>query len=284
MGTKESAAADGLLGLAVVARPSAGLALAGPGGVARQERWRGPRTGRWGARPPLRGGRRLMGRPGADWGSRWGPPSWRAVRRPGPAVFFGMIWLYGGVAIGSALLALLVLIALGQDHRSQALKRFAETQDRGPGVRAVTYVWWVVKPSPRRARPRRGCALPPAGTRASRRARRPSAQRADHSPGEASPAAAGDPDELRSSQPPGRSPRPGRSADQLAVGVRLGEPDLVDGGEHVAGGGWQPPLRSATMRASPRRARWRSSYAARPSVAGRGGIDEAGAAGRSAPA
>ncbi|MFS8478856.1 MAG: hypothetical protein FWJ93_07830 [Micromonosporaceae bacterium] len=50
----------------------------------------------------------------------------------GPGVFFGMIWLYGGVAIGSALLALLVLIALGQDHRSQALKRFAETQRTRP--------------------------------------------------------------------------------------------------------------------------------------------------------
>jgi hypothetical protein len=50
----------------------------------------------------------------------------------GPGFFFSTIWLYGGVAIGSSLLALLVLTALGQDHRSRALKRFAETQRARP--------------------------------------------------------------------------------------------------------------------------------------------------------
>lgn len=50
----------------------------------------------------------------------------------GAGFFFNTVWLYGGVAIGSSLLALLVLTALGQDYRSQALKRFAETQRARP--------------------------------------------------------------------------------------------------------------------------------------------------------
>lgn len=51
----------------------------------------------------------------------------------GPGVFFGTIWLYAGVAISSALMGLLVLTALGQDHRSRALKRFTETERARPG-------------------------------------------------------------------------------------------------------------------------------------------------------
>lgn len=45
----------------------------------------------------------------------------------GAGAFFAQIWLYAAFAGGGALLGYLVLTALGLDHRSQALKRFAET-------------------------------------------------------------------------------------------------------------------------------------------------------------
>jgi hypothetical protein len=43
----------------------------------------------------------------------------------GAGVFFAQIWVYFGVSIGAGLLGLGVLTALGQDYRSQALRRFA---------------------------------------------------------------------------------------------------------------------------------------------------------------
>lgn len=50
----------------------------------------------------------------------------------GAGSFFAQIWVYCGVAIGGGLLGLLFLIALGLDYRSQALKRYAETQRARP--------------------------------------------------------------------------------------------------------------------------------------------------------
>jgi hypothetical protein len=46
----------------------------------------------------------------------------------GAGFFFAQIWLYLGVAFGGGLLGLLIVTALGQDYRSQALKRFTQTQ------------------------------------------------------------------------------------------------------------------------------------------------------------
>lgn len=46
----------------------------------------------------------------------------------GAGNFFGMIWLYAGIAIGGSLLGLLVVTALGWDYRSQALKRFSQAE------------------------------------------------------------------------------------------------------------------------------------------------------------
>lgn len=50
----------------------------------------------------------------------------------GAGVFFGMIWLYAGVAIGASVLGLLLVTAIGKDYRSQALKRFAEAERGKP--------------------------------------------------------------------------------------------------------------------------------------------------------
>ncbi|MEJ3741991.1 hypothetical protein WEI85_01645 [Actinomycetes bacterium KLBMP 9797] len=46
----------------------------------------------------------------------------------GAGRFFSQIWLYGGFAIGGALLGYLILVTLGWDYRSQSLQRFAETK------------------------------------------------------------------------------------------------------------------------------------------------------------
>lgn len=50
----------------------------------------------------------------------------------GAGFFFDTIWLYAGIAIGAALLGLLAVTALGQDYRSKALKRFAESERGKP--------------------------------------------------------------------------------------------------------------------------------------------------------
>jgi hypothetical protein len=44
----------------------------------------------------------------------------------GAGNFFAGIWLYAAFAIGGSLLGLIALMAVGQDYRSQALKRYAE--------------------------------------------------------------------------------------------------------------------------------------------------------------
>ncbi|MFV2020380.1 hypothetical protein [Micromonospora sp. LOL_023] len=46
----------------------------------------------------------------------------------GAGAFFSQVWLYAGFSAGGVLLGYLVLIALGWDHRSQSLKRYAETK------------------------------------------------------------------------------------------------------------------------------------------------------------
>lgn len=45
----------------------------------------------------------------------------------GPGHFFAQIWWYGGFTIGGALIGYLLSVALGLDHRSRSLKRYAET-------------------------------------------------------------------------------------------------------------------------------------------------------------
>ncbi|SDX98494.1 hypothetical protein SAMN05444365_101292 [Micromonospora pattaloongensis] len=45
----------------------------------------------------------------------------------GAGEFFSQIWLYAAFAGGGALVGYLVLTAFGLDHRSQSLKRYAET-------------------------------------------------------------------------------------------------------------------------------------------------------------
>jgi hypothetical protein len=52
--------------------------------------------------------------------------------KEGVGLFFGEIWQYLAGAGGGAILGLLVLIALGRDYRSQALKRYAETRMAKP--------------------------------------------------------------------------------------------------------------------------------------------------------
>jgi hypothetical protein len=42
----------------------------------------------------------------------------------GAGFFFAQIWVYLGVGFGGGLLGLLVVMALGQDYRSQALRQF----------------------------------------------------------------------------------------------------------------------------------------------------------------
>ncbi len=46
--------------------------------------------------------------------------------REGAGFFFGEIWMYLAFTGGGTILGLLVLIMLGKDYRSQALKRYAE--------------------------------------------------------------------------------------------------------------------------------------------------------------
>jgi tryptophan-rich sensory protein len=52
--------------------------------------------------------------------------------REGAGFFFGEIWQYLAFAGGGAIVGLLILIALGLDYRSQALKRYAETKMAKP--------------------------------------------------------------------------------------------------------------------------------------------------------
>ncbi|WP_326555460.1 hypothetical protein [Micromonospora sp. NBC_01813] len=46
----------------------------------------------------------------------------------GAGAFFSQVWLYAGFSAAGVFLGYLVLIALGWDHRSQSLKRYAETK------------------------------------------------------------------------------------------------------------------------------------------------------------
>ncbi|MFY1634056.1 hypothetical protein ACN27F_12370 [Solwaraspora sp. WMMB335] len=46
----------------------------------------------------------------------------------GAGAFFAQIWLYAGFSVGGVLIGYLVLTAMGWDHRSQSLKRYAETK------------------------------------------------------------------------------------------------------------------------------------------------------------
>jgi hypothetical protein len=50
----------------------------------------------------------------------------------GPGAFFAQFGLYAAFNSGGALLGYLVLTALGLDHRSQSLKRFAESKRAKP--------------------------------------------------------------------------------------------------------------------------------------------------------
>ena len=50
----------------------------------------------------------------------------------GAGEFFVQIWLYAGFAGGGTLLGFLLVTALGLDHRSQSLKRFAEIRQAKP--------------------------------------------------------------------------------------------------------------------------------------------------------
>lgn len=50
----------------------------------------------------------------------------------GVGSFFAQIWLYAAFAGGGALLGFLVLTALGWDHRSESLRRYAELKRSKP--------------------------------------------------------------------------------------------------------------------------------------------------------
>ncbi|MEV4757714.1 hypothetical protein AB0J86_21730 [Micromonospora sp. NPDC049559] len=50
----------------------------------------------------------------------------------GAGEFFAQIWLYAGFSAGGVLLGYLLVTALGLDHRSQSLKRFAEVKRAKP--------------------------------------------------------------------------------------------------------------------------------------------------------
>ncbi|RKN39880.1 hypothetical protein [Micromonospora endolithica] len=50
----------------------------------------------------------------------------------GAGTFFAQIWLYLAAAAAGVLLGYLLLTALGRDHRSQTLKRYAETRAAKP--------------------------------------------------------------------------------------------------------------------------------------------------------
>ena len=86
-------------------------------------------------------------RPVAEWGARMAAAVLVAMaltifvgpfingKEPfanGAGDFFAQIWVYAGFALGGALVGFLVLAALGLDHRSQSLKRFAEIKQAKP--------------------------------------------------------------------------------------------------------------------------------------------------------
>ncbi len=50
----------------------------------------------------------------------------------GAGEFFAQIWFYAGFTGGGALIGFLVVTALGLDHRSQSLKRYAELRQAKP--------------------------------------------------------------------------------------------------------------------------------------------------------
>jgi hypothetical protein len=52
--------------------------------------------------------------------------------REGVGLFFGEIWRYLGYTAAGVVLGLLILMALGLDYRSQALKRYAEVRAAKP--------------------------------------------------------------------------------------------------------------------------------------------------------
>jgi hypothetical protein len=56
----------------------------------------------------------------------------------GAGFFFAQIWIYLGVALGGGLLGLLVLTAIGQDYRSQQLRRLA-LRDKGKPRRVTRW-------------------------------------------------------------------------------------------------------------------------------------------------
>ncbi|MFC7548187.1 hypothetical protein [Plantactinospora sp. GCM10030261] len=50
----------------------------------------------------------------------------------GAGAFFAQIWLYAGFTAVGALVGYLVLVALGKDHRSESLRRYAQTRQAKP--------------------------------------------------------------------------------------------------------------------------------------------------------
>jgi membrane associated rhomboid family serine protease len=50
----------------------------------------------------------------------------------GAGDFFERIWIYFGIGLGGAVFGWLVALALGRDHRAQALKRFTATATARP--------------------------------------------------------------------------------------------------------------------------------------------------------
>jgi hypothetical protein len=52
--------------------------------------------------------------------------------KEGSAFFIGEVWHYLAIAAGGAVFGLLVVMALGQDRKSQAWKRYAETAKAKP--------------------------------------------------------------------------------------------------------------------------------------------------------
>jgi hypothetical protein len=52
--------------------------------------------------------------------------------KEGVGLFFGEVWRYLGYTAAGVVLGLLILMALGLDYRSQALKRYAEVRSAKP--------------------------------------------------------------------------------------------------------------------------------------------------------
>ena len=50
----------------------------------------------------------------------------------GAGLFFRQIWWYAGITLGAGLLGALIVMALGQDWKSQAWKRYAERANSRP--------------------------------------------------------------------------------------------------------------------------------------------------------